>query len=175
MDTVAFLASFLPCSFEGFEMSLFSYLGYSSNSKMGNLGTIAGIIGILLLIYITYLLLPILITDTSEYIIKMLLGFLLIAMASIFFFRDYPEPKGAFLTSSIGIIAEGIEVDIFTVSAWIMTGDALMSILGGITGFLWTLTLFRLFTFKFPRKIMRGIAITLLYTVGFVILTSGLI
>ncbi|AWR97926.2 hypothetical protein DFR86_10510 [Acidianus sulfidivorans JP7] len=175
MDTVAFLASFIPCSFEGFEMSLFSYLGYSSNKKMGNLGTITGVIGVILLIYVTYIFLPILISDTSEYIFKLILGFLLLGIASLFLFRDYPEPKGAFLTSSIGILAEGIEVDIFIVSSWIMTGDILMAILGGVLGFMWTLTFFRLFTTRFPRKIMRGIAITLLYAVGFVILTSGLV
>lgn len=175
MGLAAFLASFLPCSFEGLEMALFSYMGYSSDRRMGNLGTIVGIIGVLSLIYITYLLLPILVSDTSEYFLKMFLGFLLIVMASIFLFRDYPEPKGAFLTAAIGIIVEGIEVDIFTVSSWIMTGDLAMAIIGGIFGFLWVMILFRMFAIRLPRKIMRGTAITLLYAIGFIILTSGLV
>ncbi|BDC17198.1 hypothetical protein [Acidianus sp. HS-5] len=175
MDEVAFLASFLPCSFEGFEMSLFSYIASSNNKKMGNLGTIVGVLIVLSLIYLTYVFLPVLITDTSEYIMRMSLGFLLIGMATLFLFKDYPEPRGAFLTASLGITAEGIEVNIFTVSSWIMTGDYVWALIGGILGFAWSLITFRLISVKFPKGIMKNIAVGLLYTIGFVILTSGLI
>ncbi|MEJ2776668.1 hypothetical protein DDW09_03585 [Sulfolobus sp. SCGC AB-777_L09] len=175
MDEVAFLASFLPCSFEGFEMSIFSYIASLNNRKMGNLGTLTGVFIVLSLIYLTYIFLPVLITDTSEYVIRMSLGFLLIGMATLFFFRDYPEPRGAFLTAALGITAEGIEVDIFIVSSWIMTGDYIWALIGGILGFIWSLTAFRIISVKFPKRIMKNVAVGLLYTIGFIILTSGLI
>jgi len=67
---------------------------------------------------------------------------LLLAMGTLFIFVDYPiHGKSSFLIAFLGIIGEGIEVDIFTVSSWLMTGDFILAMLGGIFGFLWILTL----------------------------------
>lgn len=73
-EALAFLWAFLPCSFEGFEMSMSSYLATVKDKRMGNLGTIIEVIAVLSLIYLTYMILPILISDTSEYFMKMTLG-----------------------------------------------------------------------------------------------------
>lgn len=83
--------------------------------------------------------------------------------------------KKVVITAALGITAEGIEVDIFTVSSWIMTGDYTWALIGGILGFIWSLIAFRIISVKFPKRIMKNVAVGLLYTVGFIILTSGLI
>ncbi|BFH73980.1 hypothetical protein SJAV_19240 [Sulfurisphaera javensis] len=177
MDTseVAFISSFLPCSFEGFEMSMFWALSSIKDKRMANIGALSGVIAVVLMLYSTYLILPILISDTSEYFLKLLLGFIFISLATFFLYKDdYPEPKTAFLTSFLGIIAEGIEVDLFSVSSWIMTGSY-MGIVGGLIGFIWSLIIFKEIVLKISRKIMKYIAVGILYTVAFIILTSGII
>jgi len=172
---IAFITSFIPCLFEGFEMSMFSYIATSDNKKSGNYGTVYGIIIVLLMNYLTYYFLPLLITDTFEYYMKLILGIIFIILASSFFFFDYPSSSNSFFTALIGISAEGIEVDLFSVSSYFMTGDLIPAFLGGISGFLIVLLMSKIIYFKFNKDIMRKIAITILYTVGFIILTSGLV
>lgn len=172
---ISFLASFLPCTFEGIEMSMFSYMARSNDKKMGNLGTFFGIISVFLISYLIYILLPILITDTAEYLMKIILGFFFLGLASYFLFTDYPTPKGAFITGLVGVLGEGVEVNLFEISAYFMTGDLFPAFIGGSVGFLWILLVSYLVYPKIPHEIMRKIAIGILYTVGFVILTSGLV
>lgn len=172
---VAFLSSFLPCSFEGFEMSMFWTLGSLKDKTKANLGAFIGIISVIFMLYATYILLPILVYDTTEYFLKLLLGIIFIGFATFFLYKeDYPEPNTAFFTAFLGIIAEGIEVDLFSVSSWIMTGST-FGILGGVLGFLWSLLSFKKISMRFSRKLLKYIAVFILYTVGFIILTSGLV
>ncbi|MBB5254454.1 hypothetical protein [Sulfurisphaera ohwakuensis] len=174
-STIGFISSFLPCSFEGFEMSMFYSLAYIKNRAKANLGAIIGIFSVLGMLYLTYLFLPILISDTGEHMLKLILGFTFFVLATYFLYReDYPEPKTAFVTAFIGIVAEGIEVNLFSISASLMTGSY-MGILGGIIGFLWTLFLFKELSLRVPKRVMKYIAIGILYSVGFVVLTSGII
>ena len=174
-STIGFISSFLPCSFEGFEMSMFYSLAYMKNRAKANLGAITGILSVLGMLYLTYIFLPILISDTGEHTLKLVLGFTFLALATFFLYReDYPEPKTAFVTAFLGIVAEGIEVDLFSVSAFLMTGS-FMGIIGGVIGFLWALLLFKELSLRVPKRVMKYIAIGILYSVGFVVLTSGII
>ena len=173
MDFLAFVIAFLPCSFEGLEMSFFSYI---AKGREGLIGTIAGVLAVISLIYFTYLFLPVLVSDTVEYLMKIVLGMLLLAMGTLFIFVDYPiHGKSSFLIAFLGIIGEGIEVDIFTVSSWLMTGDFILAMLGGILGFLWILTLSKFVYIRIKESTMRHIATVILYIVGFIVLTSGII
>ncbi|NON61535.1 hypothetical protein HLB03_02255 [Acidianus sp. DSM 29099] len=172
---MAFIFSFFPCSFEGFEMSFFSYIASKGDKRAGNVGTLVGVIVVIGMIYLTLTFLPILVSDTTEYFIKITLGSILLAMGTAFIVMDYPRPKTAFLVALLGIIAEGVEVDIFTVSSWVMTGDEDVALLGGIVGFTWVLLISRLVYFKFSEKNMKKIATILLYIVGFIVLTSGIV
>lgn len=105
----------------------------------------------------------------------MALGFFFFAMATLFIFKDYPEGKTALLTAPFGVIAEGVEVDLFQISVYLMTGYLLPALLGGISGCLIVLILSKVIYFKFPTKWMRRIAIGILYMVGLIILTSGIV
>ena len=173
MDFLAFVIAFLPCSFEGLEMSFFSYI---AKGREGFIGTIAGVLAVIALIYFTYLFLPVLVSDTVEYLIKIILGMLLLAMGTLFIFIDYPiNGKSSFLIAFLGIIGEGIEVDIFTVSSWLMTGDFILAMLGGILGFLWILTFSKVVYIRIKESTMRHIATVILYIVGFIVLTSGIV
>jgi hypothetical protein len=172
---VPFLAAFLPCTFEGIEMSMFAYMARSSDKKMGNLGTLLGVLSVFIISYLVYVLLPILITDTAEYLMKIILGLFFLGLASYFLFSDYPTPKSAFITGLIGVFGEGIEVNLFEISAYFMTGNIFPAFIGGSIGFLWILLLSYVVYPRVPHEIMRKIAIGILYTVGFVILTSGLV
>lgn len=62
----------------------------------------------------------------------------------------------------------------FLYSAYLMTGSY-FGILGGLIGFLWTLITFSLATSRVKVEVTKYVAITILYAVGFVVLTSGLI
>ena len=142
VSEVGFLTSFLPSSFEGFEMSMFWSMAYVKDKSKANLGVISGVTAVTLLLYVTYIILPILVSDVTEHYMKLLLGFFLILLATYFLYKgDYPEPKGAFILAFLGIVAEGIEVDIFSVSAWLMTGSV-FGIIGGFFGFMWSLFAF---------------------------------
>lgn len=175
MDQVAFLISFLPCLFEGVEMSMFSILAVSQDKKLGNIGTLAGVLIVLLLIYATYAFLPLLINDEVERIMKLVLGSFFLAMGTmILLFNEHHSPKGAFVTATLGIAAEGVEVDLFQISSFLITGHLLSAVIGGIAGFGIMLLAFRISSIKVPEKIIRGTAIVIVYTVGFIILTSGL-
>lgn len=135
-STIGFITSFLPSSFEGFEMSMFYSLAYLKDKSRANLGALTGILSVLGMLYLTYVFLPILISDTGEYVLKLALGFTFLTLATFFLYReDYPEPKTAFLTAFIGIVAEGIEVGLFSISAFLISGSY-MGILGGMIGFL---------------------------------------
>jgi len=173
MDFLAFIIAFLPSSFEGLEMSFFSYI---AKGREGAIGTIAGVIAVVSLIYFTYVFLPVLISDTAEYLMKIALGALLLAMGTLFIFVEYPiHGKSSFLIAFLGIIGEGIEVDIFTVSSWLMTGDFILAMLGGIIGFFWVLALSKFVYIRIKESTMRRIATVILYTVGFIVLTSGIV
>jgi uncharacterized membrane protein len=175
VDQVAFLIAFFPCLFEGLEMSMFSMLAISQNRVLGNFGTFAGVATVFILIYATYIFLPLLINDEVERIMKLVLGsFFLIMGTGILLFNEHRSPKGAFLTAAIGIAAEGIEVDLFQVSSFLITGHLLSAILGGVIGFGIMLIIIRASALMVPERIIRGIAIVILYTIGFIILTSGL-
>jgi len=77
--------------------------------------------------------------------------------------------------SLLAPVAAIMKKTIFIVSSWIMTGDYIWALIGGILGFIWSLTAFRIISVKFPKRIMKNVAVGLLYTIGFIILTSGLI
>ncbi|BCU70851.1 hypothetical protein [Stygiolobus caldivivus] len=172
---IAFLASFLPCSFEGFEMSMFWSLASLKDKAKANLGVVGGVVVVTLMLYLTYILLPTLVSDVTEYYTKLLLGFLLLSLATYFLYKgEYPEPKGAFLVAFLGIIAEGLEVDVFSVSSWIMTGSFL-GIIGGFVGFLWSLFALKGISLKIPKQALKTLAVIILYSVGFIVLTSGLV
>ncbi|MEM3939501.1 MAG: hypothetical protein QXY68_05195 [Saccharolobus sp.] len=172
---LSFITAFIPCSFEGFEMAMFASLARSMDERSALKGIIFGVLSVFLMSYAVYLALPILISDTSEWIMKYFLGFLLISLATFFIWRDYPTPKEAFLTGFLGIAIEGVETNLFEISAYLMTGNLLMAFLGGTLGFLWILILSILILRRFPKRLMRIMAIVILYVVGFIVLTSGLI
>ncbi|MEJ2771827.1 MULTISPECIES: hypothetical protein [unclassified Stygiolobus] len=175
INEVGFLASFIPSSFEGFEMSMFWSLASLKDKAKANMGVISGILVVTLMLYLTFIMLPILVSDITEYYIKLLLGLLLVSLATYFLYEDnYPEPNSAFLLAFIGIVAEGLEVDIFSVSAWIISGSAL-GLIGGFLGFLWSLFVFRDLSKRVSKKVLKGLAVAILYSVGFVVLTSGLV
>jgi len=170
MDFLAFIIAFLPSSFEGLEMSFFSYI---AKGKEGAIGMVAGVMAIISLIYFTYVFLPVLVSDIAEHIMKVALGALLLAMGTLFIIVDCPiHGKSSFLIAFLGIIGEGIKVDIFTVSSWLMTGDFILAMLGGIIGFLWVLALSKFVYIRIKENTMRHIATVILYTVGFIVLTS---
>jgi hypothetical protein len=136
VNEVGFLTSFIPSSFEGFEMGIFWSLASLKDKAKANMGVISGILVVALMLYLTYIILPILGSETTEYYIKLFLGLLLVSLATYFLYADdYPEPNSAFLLAFIGIVAEGLEVDIFSVSAWLISGSAL-GLIGGFPGFL---------------------------------------
>ncbi|MEM4080549.1 MAG: hypothetical protein QXY37_04440 [Metallosphaera sp.] len=170
-----FIVSFVPCSFGGLEMAMFTYLAKSVNARSATVGVILGISSIFLMSYVVYLALPILITDTSEQLMRYLLGAVLLTFATIFLWRDYPSPKGALLTAALGVAAEGVEVNLFEISSYLMTGDLTLAFLGGTLGFSWVLASSTLLFRKFPRRLMRVVSISTLYVMGFVVLTSGLV
>lgn len=173
-STIAFLISFMPCTFEGIEMSVFSLAASATNRKSGDIGTLIGVLIVLSLIYATYLFLPLLINDQVEKIMKTSIGiiFLSIGTAVLLFF-DSRSSTGSFLTASLGIAAEGIEVDLFQISSYLITGHLFSAVLGGIMGFGAILVLFRVLSIRLRDSIMKGAAVIILYTLGFVILTSG--
>ncbi|BCU68031.1 hypothetical protein HS7_14680 [Sulfolobales archaeon HS-7] len=156
-------------------MSMFSYMGRRGNKRAGTFGTMTGIAGVLLMSVGVYYALPLLITDTAEHNLKMLLGILFIGMGTFFIFSDYPSPKGSFITAALGVMAEGVEVNMFIISAYFMTNALIYAVLGGLLGFLSVLCLSFAVFYSIPEKYMRAVAIFILYTVGFVILTSGLV
>lgn len=170
---IAFTISFLPSLFEGFEMSVFSYIAVSDNRTSGNRGTIIALILVILMNYATYLYLPILITDTVEYEMKLGLGFLFISLATWLLFYDGHSSMNAFFTALIGIVTEGVEVDLLSVSSFVITGQLLPAFLGGFIGFLSVLIISKFIFLKFNRNIMRKVAIGIMYSVAFIILTSG--
>ncbi|WP_231112461.1 hypothetical protein [Stygiolobus azoricus] len=175
INEVGLLASFIPSSFEGFEMSMFWSLASLKDKTKANMGVIIGILIVTLMLYLTYIILPILVSDIAEYYIKLFLGLLLVSLATYFLYKDdYSTPNSAFLLAFIGIVAEGLEVDIFSVSAWIISGSAL-GLIGGFLGFLWSLFAFRELSKRVSKKVLKGLAVTILYSVGFIVLTSGLV
>jgi hypothetical protein len=175
INEVGFLASFIPSSFEGFENEYFLEPSFLKDKAKANMGVISGILVVTLMLYLTFIMLPILVSDVTEYYIKLLLGLLLVSLATYFLYADnYPEPNSAFLLAFIGIVAEGLEVDIFSVSAWIISGSAL-GLIGGFLGFLWSLFVFKDLSKKVSKKVLKGLAVAILYSVGFVVLTSGLV
>ena len=172
---MGFVTSFVPSSFEGFEMATFYSLARMKDRTRASWGALVGVLAVAAMLYLTYLTLPALISDTGEHLLKLLLGFTFLALATFFLYReDYPEPRTAFLTALVGIVAEGAEVDLFSISAYLMTGSY-FGILGGLVGFLWTLITFSLATSRVKVEVTKYVAITILYAVGFVVLTSGLI
>jgi predicted RND superfamily exporter protein len=156
-------------------MSMFSYLARQSDRKAGNLGTWLGIVGVLLTSTLVYHFLPILISDVAEHVMKLLLGFIFLALATAFVYRDYPKPSSALIVGLVGVLAEGVEVNLFEVSSYLMTGELLPAFLGGSSGFFWVLLLSYFVTIRVKEKVMKAIAISVLYVVGFAVLTSGLI
>nr|MCL7344414.1 GlyGly-CTERM sorting domain-containing protein [Candidatus Aramenus sulfurataquae] len=156
-------------------MSMFSYLARQSDRKAENLGTWLGVVGVLLTSTLVYYFLPILITDVAEHVMKLLLGFTFLAFATAFVFRDYPKPSSALIVGIVGVLAEGVEVNLFEVSSYLMTGELLPAFLGGSLGFFWVLLLSYFVAMRVKEKAMKAIAVSVLYLVGFVVLTSSLI
>lgn len=173
-STLAFFISFIPCTFEGIEMSVFSMAASASNRRSGDIGTIIGVLIVLSLIYFTYLYLPFLINDQVEKIMKTSIGIIFIGIGTaVLLFFDSRSSTGSFFTAALGIAAEGIEVDLFQVSSYLITGHLISAILGGVLGFSIVLVLFRVLSLRLREPIMKGTAVVILYTVGFVVLTSG--
>ena len=173
-STFAFFISFVPCTFEGIEMSVFSMAASSTNRKSGDIGTIVGVLIVLSLTYFTYLYLPFLINDQVEKIMKTTIGIIFISIGTaVLLFFDSRSSTGSFFTAAFGIAAEGIEVDLFQISSYLITAHLISAILGGILGFSIVLALFRVLSLRLKESIMKGTAVVILYTVGFVVLTSG--
>ncbi|MGP6206616.1 hypothetical protein ACNF42_01070 [Cuniculiplasma sp. SKW3] len=173
-STLAFFISFMPCTFEGVEMSVFSMAASATNRKSGQMGTIVGVLIVLSLTYITYLYLPYLINDQVEKIMKTSIGIIFISIGTaVLLFFDSRSSSGSFFTAAFGIAAEGIEVDLFQISSFLITGHLISAILGGILGFSVVLGLFTILSLHLKESIMKGAAVVILYTVGFVVLTSG--
>ena len=170
----AFLISFVPCTFEGVEMSVFSMAASSTNRRSGDAGTVIGVFIVVALIYVTYLYLPFLINDQVEKIMKTSIGLIFIGIGtSVLLFFDSRSSTGSFFTAAFGIAAEGIEVDLFQISSYLITGHLVSAVVGGILGFGIILIAFRVLSIRLKDSIMEGTAVVILYTVGFVILTSG--
>ena len=160
--------------FEGVEMSVFSMVASSTNERSGDMGTVLGVIIVLILIYVTYLYLPFLINDQVEKIMKTSIGLIFIGIGTmVLLFFDSRSSTGSFFTATFGIAAEGVEVDLFQVSSYLITNHLFSALLGGILGFGIILVLFRVLTIRLKDSIMKGTAIVILYTVGFIVLTSG--
>ncbi len=170
----AFLISFVPCTFEGVEMSVFSMAASSTNRKSGDMGTIVGVIIVFMLIYLTYLYLPVLINDQVEKIMKTAIGLIFIGIGTaVLLFFDSRSSSGSFFTAAFGIAAEGIEVDLFQISSYLITGHLFSALLGGILGFILVLAIFRILAIRLKDSVMKGTAIVIMYGIGFVVLTSG--
>lgn len=113
---MGFVTSFVPSSFEGFEMAMFYSLARMKDRTRASWGALVGVLAVAVMLYLTYLVLPALISDTGEHLLKLLLGFTFLALATFFLYReDYPEPRTAFLAALVGMVAEGAEVDLFSI------------------------------------------------------------
>ncbi len=85
----------------------------------------------------------------TKRLMNLLLGGLFLAFAMAFLFGAYPRPSSAFL---IGVV-EKVEVNLFEVSSFLMTGYSVTAFLCGTLGFAWVLA----FSYLFPFKVREGV------------------